>query len=101
MDLVLDPRRSRLLLAPLAAYPVEGRPYPLPFELTDEAEAYAGAVLDGVAPDAEVMVLLTTEAARTYDVWLAERSRPLGFAAREVGEFGGVRLVLFERTDTG
>jgi len=97
MAWVLDEEQSQLFLAPLAAYPVEGRAYPLPFSLTDEAERYVSGIIAAVAPDAEQIVLISTELKETYDVWLAERTSALGYRGREVGDFGDIRVLVFER----
>lgn len=97
MDRILDDERSRPFLAPFTAYPIEGTTYPLPFSLTTQAEAYASRILADVAPDATQIVLITTELKETYDVWLAERTSALGYRRREVGEFGDIRVVVFER----
>jgi hypothetical protein len=33
----------------------------------------------------------------THDVWLTERTSLLGFTRRDVGEFGFIRVVVFEQ----
>jgi mannosyltransferase len=97
MDWVLDEERSRLFLAPLAAYPVEGLTHPLPLDLTDRAEDYVEGILATEAADADRFFLISAEVEHTYDTWLAERASSLGFARRELGGFGGVRVLVFER----
>jgi hypothetical protein len=97
MDRVLDPEQSRLFLAPLAAYPVEGRPFPLPFELTDAGKEYVEAILASEAPEADRIILITSERTRTYDVWLEERTAVVGFVEHFVGQFGDVRVLMFQR----
>ena len=98
MAWILDPERSQLFLAPLAAYPVTGRTSPLPFSLTDRARDYVEGILAASA-GADRIVLITSESTRTYDTWLAERAGALGFTGREIGEYGDVRVVLFERRE--
>jgi hypothetical protein len=97
MGWVLDERRSEALLAPLAAYPMDGRAHPLPFYLTEDAARYLERILvdDGAA--AERIVLVSTEITKTYDVWLAERTSTLGYSQRSLGDFGDIRVVVFER----
>lgn len=97
MGWILDKERSQLFLAPLAAYPVEGRAYPLPLALTDRAKAYVEGILVSEAPGSDRIILITTELTLTYDVWLTERTSLLGYARRDVGEFGNVRVLVFER----
>ena len=97
MAWILDKERSQLFLAPLAAYPVEGRAYPLPLDLTDRAKQYVERILVSETPDADRIILITTELTSTYDVWLTERTSLLGYARRDVGEFGNVRVLVFER----
>jgi hypothetical protein len=96
MDWILDEERSQLFLAPLAAYPVEGRRYPLPFELTDRAQEYVEGLLASAA-GADRIILITSEATAAYDQWLADRTSRLGFQERDLGDFGFVRVVVFER----
>ena len=101
MNLIRDPEWSRILLAPLAAYPVEGSPHPLPYELNDAAKEYVQGIIDDMPPDADRLMLLTAQFGGTYDVWLEERTSRLGFTYRSVGDFGVLRLVLFERPAPG
>jgi hypothetical protein len=98
MEWITDEARSQLFLAPLAAYPVEGRKYPLPFELTDRAEEYLEPILATEASRADRMILMTSEVTLTYDVWLAQRTSELGYTQKDVGDFGGVRVLVFERS---
>jgi mannosyltransferase len=97
MDWILDEERSQLFLSPFAAYPVEGRLYPLPFTLTDEAKEYVDSILASEATGADRILLITSEEALTYDVWLEERSSLLGYGEHSVQEFPGVRVLVFER----
>jgi hypothetical protein len=101
IDRVLDEERSRLFLAPLAAYPVEGKAFPLPFELTDGAKGYVDGILASQAGGADRIILITSERTRTYDVWLEERTSALGFVEHPAGWFGDVRVLLFERRGEG
>lgn len=34
----------------------------------------------------------------TYDVWLDDRTSLLGFTSREVGDFGNLRVLVFDRS---
>jgi dolichyl-phosphate-mannose-protein mannosyltransferase len=97
MDWILDDQRSQLFLAPLAAYPVNGRKYPLPYELTDRAKEYVEAIVASEAPDTDRIILMTSELTLTYDVWLADLTSPFGYTRKDVGDFGGVRVLVFER----
>lgn len=97
MDWILDEQQSQLFLAPFAAYPIEGRTYPLPFTLTAQAREYVQSILTKVEPGAERLLLITSEPARTYDVWLSGQMGVAGYTYRQVGIWGDVRLVVFER----
>ena len=97
MARILDEDRSQLFLAPLAAYPVEGRTYPLPFELTNEAKEYVERILDADTPGADRIILMTTELTTDYDVWLTDATSLLGYARSDLGVFGDVRVLVFER----
>jgi hypothetical protein len=97
MDWILDEERSQLFLAPLAVYPVEGRKYPLPFELTDRAKEYVEGILASDAAGADRIVLITSESTAAYDQWLADRTSILGYVERDLGNFGDVRVLVFER----
>lgn len=97
MEWIIDAQRSQLFLAPLAAYPVVGRTYPLPFELTDRAKEYVERILASEAPGTDRIIFMTSELTLTYDVWLEERTSLLGFSRRAVGQFGDVRVLVFER----
>jgi hypothetical protein len=44
------------------------------------------------------MILMTSEVTLTYDVWLAQRTSELGYTQKDVGDFGGVRVLVFERS---
>jgi uncharacterized membrane protein len=97
MDWILDEERSQLFLAPLAVYPVEGRTYPLPFELTDRAKEYVEGILASDAAGADRIILITSESKAAYDQWLADRASILGYVERDLGNFGDVRVLVFER----
>jgi hypothetical protein len=99
IDRVLDEEQSRLFLAPLAAYPVEGKAFPLPFELTDAAKDYVEGILASQAAGADRIILITSERTWTYDVWLEGRTSALGFVEHPAGWFGDVRVLLFERRE--
>lgn len=97
MDWILDEQRSQLFLAPLAAYPVDGRKYALPFELTDGAKEYVEAIVASEATEADRIILMTSELTLTYDVWLEDLTSAFGYSQKDVGDFGGVRVLVFER----
>lgn len=99
MDWIRDAERSQLLLAPFAAYPVEGRLHPLALTPTDEAKAYVDGILASEAVGADRILLITSEAASTTDVWLGDQVSAFGYAEHSVQEFAGVRVLMFERAD--
>jgi hypothetical protein len=40
---------------------------------------------------------MTSEETLTYDVWLEDLTIALGYTQKDVGDFGGVRVLVFER----
>jgi mannosyltransferase len=97
LDWVEDPEHSQLFLAPFLAYPIQGTMIPLPLSLNPRTESYVSGVLADAA-DHDRILLVTDEAAESFDPWLADALRPSGFAMRTVGEFGGgIRVVSFDR----
>jgi hypothetical protein len=54
-------------------------------------------ILVSDAPGANPIILIATQQTMTHDVWLTERTSLLGFTRRDVGEFGFIRVVVFEQ----
>ena len=80
--------------------PRRGDETSIPFALTSRAKAYIQRILAADAPEADRIVLITSDPLMTYDVWLTAQTSLFGFTERHVGDFGSVRVLLFEREQT-
>ena len=65
--------------------------------MTDRAKAYVEGILAADAPETDRIILITSDTILTYDAWLTEQTSHFGFTETQVGDFGSVRVLLFER----
>ncbi|HXF71901.1 MAG TPA: glycosyltransferase family 39 protein [Actinomycetota bacterium] len=98
VDLVEDPEYRSLLLAPLAAYPIEGSPILLPRALTPEVLDYLERSVVPRLRTTDRFLLMTEFPEVPFEAWLNGRLQPLGFDSRPAGTYGVIEVVLFERT---
>ena len=54
-------------------------------------------ILAADAPETDRIILITSDTILAYDAWLTEETSRFGFTERQVGDFGAVRVLLFER----
>ncbi|MFB3737368.1 MAG: glycosyltransferase family 39 protein [Candidatus Velamenicoccus archaeovorus] len=101
LDRIRDPRWSQLFLAPLAAYPVRGEKHPLPLTITPEGETYVQNILVTATSTSDRIVLITAELQATWDTWLTDRTSTLGYRRVDIGQYGNIRVILFERAMAG
>jgi hypothetical protein len=85
------------LYAQLAAYPLRGREYLLPFRPSDEARTYATNLADETLPRfRQFLIYGSTENARYWREWFSRRTELQGWRS-SVRSFGEVSVVSFER----
>jgi len=96
-----DEKRREYILAPLSYYPLDCRVIPLPWRLEGASTFdYMERVVSTEVGAAERFLVI----ARRYGddgnfvAWIRGRVGRLGFVARELGGFGGVEVVIFEKT---
>lgn len=90
-----DPEKRAYLLSPLAAYPMRGRPIPMPFEVDAAGTRYLAEQLRGEG-DARRILLVTRAVPPTWtwvDGFLAAR----GYEPHRVGDFGVLRVIAYRR----
>ncbi len=91
-----DEEESSYLLAPLAYYPVDGTVIPLPWGVAGDATQYLETIVRTRLEQHERFVLVT-QTGTDFRRWFDRRMRAGGFAARGVGTFGHLLVVVFER----
>jgi hypothetical protein len=85
------------LYAPLAVYPIHGRPYPFPFAISPAAEDYASTVMrTALVPSGRFFVYGAGQGATGWEKWFERRLASSGWSVRGVGDFGHVDLVEFD-----
>jgi mannosyltransferase len=97
MGWILDDRRSQSFLAPFAAYPIEGRTYPLPYSPTEEAREYVSHLLADTTFETDQIVLICPLWLESYESWLDLRVSTLGFSRRDTLDLGDIRVIAFGR----
>lgn len=88
------------LLSPLSSYPVNTRVVALPVKLDDKSRPYLEKYItkEITAVNKFIVVLRTASNSGSVDKWIHEYSTPKGFNRREIGNFNGVMVVLYEQT---
>ena len=91
------------LLSPLSAYPVKTRVIPLPPVLNSKSSSYlASKVSHEISSQNRFIVVLRRLSNENWvDKWIQEYSIPRGFERRELADFQGVLVVLYERKNLG
>jgi hypothetical protein len=82
----------------LPVYPIQGRPYLLPFEPTPEAEQYAATLSSATLPQSGRFFIFGGDRNVNYWTnWFAAQPDLRDWKHRALGPFGDVEAVLFER----
>jgi hypothetical protein len=82
----------------LPVYPIQGRPYLLPFEPSPEAEQYAATLSSGTLPQSGRFFVFGGDRNGNYWTnWFAAQPDLRDWKHRALGPFGDVEAVLFER----
>lgn len=93
-----DYRLPGFLYAHLVVYPIQGRPYPFPFESSREAEQFAMTLSrKTLSSSARFLIYGWGGNVRFWDDWFAKRPELAGWDRRSLGPFGNVEVVLFEK----
>ncbi|HTA71750.1 MAG TPA: glycosyltransferase family 39 protein [Bryobacteraceae bacterium] len=86
------------LYAHLSVYPVRGKIYPFPFEASLEAEKYAARLSRETLAGSRRFVIYGGDHSVWYwREWFAVRAELSGWRRRQLGPFGDVDVVLYER----
>ncbi len=86
------------LYAHIGVYPVGGKPYLLPFEKSPEGEAYAAKLAcETLAKSQRFVIYGGDRNVRFWRDWFAARAELAGWPRVELGPFGDVDAVLFEK----
>jgi hypothetical protein len=86
------------LYAHLSVYPVQGKVYPFPFEDSLEAEKYAAQLSrDTLAGSQRFVIYGWDRHVWFWRDWFAARAELSGWRERQLGPFGDVDVVVFER----
>jgi 4-amino-4-deoxy-L-arabinose transferase-like glycosyltransferase len=96
-DWLTDPERSSYLMAPAAAYDFGTETFPLPYVLNEDAEAYLEGLIDHPLDEVERFLFVTRDRGTGFEAWFGGRLADDGYVATEIGTFGGVYVVEFER----
>jgi hypothetical protein len=82
------------LMAPLALYPAAGDVRQLPYRMDERARLYLESSVVPLLARADRFLLVTRGANQGYDVWIAGRLP--GYSSRDVGNFAGVDVILYQ-----
>lgn len=97
---IMDERRAEVLFAPTLRYPVGGRLIRMPLNMTAATEPYLSNVIVPSIGNEREFMLVGLGSMEGFEYWLSGRCLALGFAHRTFGYYGGLKVVLFERTET-
>lgn len=93
-----DYRTPSFLYSHLLIYPAPGQAFLLPFETSEEAEAYARQLAQGPIVRAGRLVIYGGDAnAYLWRSWFARQPELIGWRSRKLGPFGDVDVVVFEK----
>ena len=88
------------LYSHLIGYPIQGRIYPFPFEMSAEGIQAASGMLKEVIPDAHRFVLYGGDhAVDVWRTWFSARPELSGWRSRHLGQFGDVDAIVFEASN--
>lgn len=99
----LDPEDASYLVSPVAFYPVPGPAFPLPYDLDAAGVAYlrqlSAALAEKGGPFALVVDTDRFFGGRPvpFREWLDDALRPTGLASRQIGRFGTISVVVFDK----
>jgi 4-amino-4-deoxy-L-arabinose transferase-like glycosyltransferase len=92
-----DPAKSEFLMAPLVAYPISVEPIPLPYSADSGAIEHLESIIGSTLLSNDRFLLVSGRGETAYRQWLDGRLYPASFRSRDIGNFGSVSVVLFER----
>lgn len=88
---------SSFLYAPFVVYPVQGRVYTFPFDISQAAKTYAYSLTGTtLGPAGEFLLYGYRPAEERWQQWFQKRLAPRGWRSRSLGNFGEVNLVEFK-----
>ena len=100
-DWLTDPVRASYLNAPSAAYPMDGRVLPAPWELTPDTEAYLSSIAEDHLVHSKRFILVT----RALDVtkfWVDHNVVPQGYAISQSLEWkNSIFIHVYDRVSPG
>ena len=83
----------------LETYPIAGKPFLLPFEMSPEAERYAASIVGTALTTSGRFYIYGGDInVHRWQAWFGGREELHGWQSRRLGPFGDVDAVLFERT---
>jgi hypothetical protein len=86
------------LYAQLDVYPLRGRIYPFPLEISPAVENYAASLANQVLPAAGLFVIYGSEANTLYwRDWFAARPELAGWKTQSLGSFGDLQAIVLSR----
>lgn len=97
-DWLTHPERASYLMAPIAFYPIEGRPIPMPYVLNESAKAYLETIIVDTLLGQDRFLLITRYDSIPFKAWLEGRLTEERFRARTAGRFSNVAVYEFRRT---
>jgi 4-amino-4-deoxy-L-arabinose transferase-like glycosyltransferase len=92
--LKVDGEPPSYLMAPLALYPAAGDVHQVPYNMDERARLYLESSVVPLLARADRFLLVTRGANQGYDVWIAGRLP--GYSSRDVGNFAGVDVILYQ-----
>jgi mannosyltransferase len=81
----------------LDVYPIGGKPYLLPFDISREAEQYAHSLFETLNGRTRFLVYGWDRQVWSWGGWLAKQPELAGWHSRYLGPFGDVQVILFEK----
>jgi len=86
------------LYAHLLVYPIRGKPYPLPFTRSPDAELFAATLSKDTLSAAGRFVVYGWDGnVQFWRSWFAQRPELAGWNQRSLGPFGNIDVVVFEK----
>lgn len=86
------------LYSHLQIYPIDGRPYLFPFEISREGEEYAlSLVQEELQKNGRIVIYGEAKQVRDWTKWFGRRPELADWQESEVGPFGNVEIVVFEK----
>jgi 4-amino-4-deoxy-L-arabinose transferase-like glycosyltransferase len=82
----------------LSVYPVGGKPFLLPFEMSPEAEQYVHSLFGTLNTRPRFLVYGWDRQVWSWGEWLSAQPELAGWHQRRLGPFGDVEVILFENS---